>query len=487
MEVVVVGTGYVGLVTGTVLSYIGHSVTCLDVDTTKIDQLMAGRSPIFEPGLEELIQIGLENARLSFTSDYGAVKKADVIFITVGTPPLATGSVDLSYVKSAAIEIGRNLDPSRFQVIVNKSTVPVGCGNWVEMLVSQGLQQQSWPSNGSRKASELMATAGLADLPATANNSTVLPLTDHAFIVVSNPEFLREGSAVYDSFFPDRVVIGTADKQAQNMMRDLYAPILEQNFARPSFLEPSREKLGAVPLVITDPASSEMIKYTANAFLATKISFANEIALICESVGADVTEVMRGVGLDHRVGKEFLNAGIGWGGSCFGKDLAALIATAQEYGLSPSILSAARQVNTAQRWAAIKKLQSSLKIIKGRMIGLLGLAFKPNTDDVRDAPSLDVAEQVLNLGAMVKAYDPVAEISCRRARPDLDIIYCQSVEEVASGCDALVIVTEWEEFRSLKLAQLKQAMRTPVIIDARNILDPAMARRAGFEYHGIGR
>jgi UDPglucose 6-dehydrogenase len=486
MEVVVVGTGYVGLVTGAVLSYIGHSVTCLDVDSSKIDQLVAGRSPIFEPGLEELILIGLENARLAFTSDYSVVKKADVVFITVGTPPLATGGVDLSYVKGAAIEIGRNLDPSNVQVIVNKSTVPVGSGNWVEMLVSQG-QRQAWASSGAKKATEVVAAAAVADLPAQANNSSVMPLTNHAFVVVSNPEFLREGSAVYDSFYPDRVVIGTPDKQAQNMMRELYAPILEQNFARPSFLEPGRERLGAVPLVITDPASSEMIKYTANAFLATKISFANEIALICESVGADVTEVMRGVGLDHRVGKEFLNAGIGWGGSCFGKDLSALIATAQEYGLSPSILSAAKQVNRAQRWAAIKKLQSSLKIIKGRMIGLLGLAFKPNTDDVRDAPSLDVAEQILNLGALVKAYDPVAELSCRRARPDLDIIYCQSVEEVAAGCDALVIVTEWEEFRSLKLPQLKQAMRTPLIIDARNILDPATVRRAGFEYHGIGR
>ena len=452
MEVVVVGAGYVGLVTGSVLSYVGHSVTCVDVDEAKIAGLQEGCSPIFEPGLEELIRVGFDNHRLFFATDYASVDSADVVFITVGTPSMATGNVDLSYVKSAAMEIGLHLDAARMQIIVNKSTVPVGCGNWVEMLVAQGLTAQQ-AANGKPRGLAKSATVG-TDNAAAVSMAAALPQLDHKFVVVSNPEFLREGSAVFDSFFPDRIVIGTTDKQAKNTMRELYAPLLEQNFMRPSFLEADRERRGAVPLVVTDPTSAEMIKYTANAFLATKISFANEISAICEAVGADVTEVMRGVGLDHRIGKEFLNAGIGWGGSCFGKDLGALMAIADEYELSPAILSAAKLVNIAQRRVAIKKLQASLKIIKGRTIGLLGLAFKPNTDDVRDAPSLDIAEQLLNLGALIKAYDPVAMPSARRARGDLDIIYCQSVKEVATGADALVIVTEWEEFRSLKLAQL---------------------------------
>jgi len=475
MDLAVVGTGYVGLVTGAVLSYIGHNVTCIDIDRAKIDQLLEGKSPIYEPGLEDLMAICRENKRLNFSSDYECVKTADVVFITVGTPSLSGGGVDLSYLKSAATEIGRNLDNDRLQIVINKSTVPVGSGNWVEMLVSQGIQ------NGSRAA---VATAEQE----TANGATrALVHNKHKFVVVSNPEFLREGSAVYDSFFPDRIVIGTSDKQAQEMMRELYAPLLEQSFVPPSFLMAGGHRADAVPLVITDLASAEMIKYAANAFLATKISFANEIAGICESVGADVTEVMRGVGLDHRIGTGFLNAGVGWGGSCFAKDLSALVATAEEYLLSPSILSAARQVNLQQRRVAIKKLQTALKIIKGRTIGLLGLAFKPNTDDVRDAPSLDIAEQILNLGAMVKAYDPVAEESCRKARPNLDICYCPSIEEVAFGSDALIIVTEWEEFRSLKLSRLKELMRTPVIIDGRNMFDPETVRKAGFEYHGIGK
>lgn len=471
MDVVVVGTGYVGLVTGTVLSYTGHSVTCVDIDGAKIERLKTGQLPIFEPGLDELVKVGFENRRLSFTQDYQAVRRADVIFITVGTPPLTTGNVDLSYVKAAASEIGQHLDVDRPQIIVNKSTVPVGCGNWVEMLVAQGMQMRARAGAGPHAGVETMS-------------STPMP---HRFVVVSNPEFLREGSAVYDSFYPDRVVIGTRDKWALNTMRELYAPILEQNFTRPSFLEPRRERRGAVPLVVTDPASAEMIKYTANAMLATRISFANEVASICEMVGADVTEVMRGVGLDHRVGKEFLDAGPGWGGSCFGKDLSALIATAEEYGLAPAILCAAKDVNRSQRTVAIKKLQAALKIMKGRVVALLGLAFKPNTDDVRDAPSLDIAEQLLHLGAIVKAYDPVATASARRARPELELVYCRSVEEVAEGADALVIVTEWEEFRSLKLSKLRRGMRLPVLVDARNIINPAVARSSGFDYYGIGR
>jgi UDPglucose 6-dehydrogenase len=307
------------------------------------------------------------------------------------------------------------------------------------------------------------------------------------FVVASNPEFLREGSAIADMLYPDRIVIGASDERAVNVLRSIYEPILSQQFTAPSTVAPRPEGFGAVPLVVTDLASAEMIKYAANAFLATKISFANEIANICEAVGADVTEVMRGIGLDKRIGTRFLNAGIGWGGSCFGKDVSALIRIAEEYDYSPELLRATIAVNERQRRVVIRKLQQSLKIIKGRTIGLLGLAFKPETDDLRDAPSLTIAEALIEMGARIKAYDPVANEACYRLRPDLDLVYASSVEDLVAGCDAVVLVTEWDEFQRMDLERVAGLMAGGIFIDGRNVLDREAFERAGLQWHGIGR
>ncbi|HYE74640.1 MAG TPA: UDP-glucose/GDP-mannose dehydrogenase family protein [Blastocatellia bacterium] len=466
LEICVVGTGYVGLVTGTCLAYLGRSVTCIDKDERKIEMLNKGQSPIYEPGLEPLLSLGQQRGLLNFSTDLpSAVKKADIIFIAVGTPPMPSGRANLSAVEAVARQIGLSLDSAKRRVIVNKSTVPIGSGNWVEMLVTEGL-------NDNEECRALLSKPGFkcSDL----------------FLVASNPEFLREGSAITDTLFPDRIVIGASDPFAVERLRALYEPIIEQTFSPPP-PAPRPADFTAVPVVTTDLASAEMIKYAANAFLATKISFANEIANICERVGADIQEVVRGVGLDERIGPRFLNAGVGWGGSCFGKDVSALVDIAREYHYEPQMLCATVEVNKHQRRVAVQKLQETLKIIKGKTIGLLGLAFKPNTDDLRDAPALSIASQLLEMGARVKAYDPIANEHCQALHPDLKMEYAANVKELASGCDAIVIVTEWEEFRYIDLASLAEVMRTKVIIDGRNILDRQAVRAAGFKYRGIGR
>lgn len=466
LEICVVGTGYVGLVTGTCLAYLGRSVTCVDKDERKIALLERGQSPIYEPGLEPLLTLGQQRGLLQFSTDLpSAVKRADIIFIAVGTPPLPSGRADLSAVEAVARLIGLALDGAKRRVIVNKSTVPIGSGNWVEMLVNEGL-------NDNQACRTLMNEKGLkpADL----------------FLVASNPEFLREGSALPDTLFPDRIVIGASDPFAVERLRSLYEPIIEQTFNPPPSA-PRPADFTAVPVVTTDLASAEMIKYAANAFLATKISFANEMANICERVGADIQEVVRGVGLDERIGPRFLNAGVGWGGSCFGKDVSALIDISHEYHYEPQMLRATVDVNKRQRQVAVQKLQETLKIIKGKTIGLLGLAFKPNTDDLRDAPALSIASQLLGMGARVKAYDPIANEHCRTNNPELKIEYAANAMELAAGCDALVIVTEWEEFCRLDPAALGEVMRTKVVIDGRNVLDRQTFRQAGFKYRGIGR
>jgi UDPglucose 6-dehydrogenase len=469
VNVCVIGTGYVGLVTGTCLAYLGHDVTCIDNDPEKIAQLGRGQVPIYEPGLSDLLQTcqARLTGTLGFTMDLDdGVRAADVVFVAVGTPPLPTGDPDLQYVEAVARAIGGALDTAKPRVIVNKSTVPIGSGNWVEMLVREGIAaRQPVPSGTGRLADQ-------ADRP--------------RFWVASNPEFLREGSAIADTLYPDRIVIGAADAEAIAILRQLYAPILEQTFAPPA-VAPRAEQFGAVPLVTTDLASAEMIKYAANAFLATKISFINEMANICEKVGADVVEVSRGIGLDARIGHRFLNAGAGWGGSCFGKDVSALASIAQEYHYEPQLLKATIEVNREQRMRIVQKLQDQLKIIKGKTIGLLGLAFKPNTDDLRDAPSLDIAQTLLRMGARVKAHDPIAMEACRRQNPSLDLTYCTDPTELAWECDALVVVTEWEVYRQLDLAPLKAIMRTPVLVDARNVFSPAVAQAQGFHYVGVGR
>lgn len=458
MRVTVIGTGYVGSVTGACLSYVGHQVSCVDTDRQKIAKWKAGEPPIYEPHLAEIVALAADRGGIEFTTELAeAARASDVIFIAVGTPPLPGGSPDLSYLEAAAREIGAAMDSSRFRVVVNKSTVPVGSGNLVETLVREGIAE-SHPAEG----------------------------TGIRFGVASNPEFLREGCAVSDSLYPDRIVVGTSDEPTFGVMLNLYRPLVEQSFDPPPGV-PRSASISKVPLVTTSLTSAEMIKYAANAFLAMKIGFANEIANICERVGAEGTEVMEGIGLDSRIGSKFLNAGLGWGGSCFGKDIQALLQTAAEYGYTSKLLQASLEVNVAQRQMVVQKLQEKLFILKGRTIGLLGLAFKPDTDDLRDAPSLHIAERLVQLGARVKAYDPIAMRACRELYPELKIRYCESPREVARGADALVLVTEWKEFATLPLAELAGLMAKPVLVDGRNVFQPEAAAAAGFDYTGIGR
>ena len=458
MRVTVIGTGYVGTVTGACLSYMGHQVTCVDTDVSKIARLQQGEAPIYEPHLEVLLRLAPRRGGIEFTTDLGpAAAASDVIFIAVGTPPLPSGEANLSYLEAAARGIGRAMDNSRFRVVVNKSTVPVGSGNLVECLVREGIEE-------ARPAERREIHFGVA----------------------SNPEFLREGSAVADSLYPDRIVVGSSDDRTMEMMRELYRGLVSQSFEAPPGV-PRPAGLVQVPLVSTTLTSAEMIKYAANAFLAMKIGFANEIANICERVGAEAPEVMAGIGLDSRIGGKFLNPGVGWGGSCFGKDILSLLHTAREYGYESRLLQASLDVNSAQRMMVIQKLQEKLFILKGRTIGLLGLAFKPDTDDLRDAPSLHIAERLLQMGARVKAYDPIAMQACRDQHADMRIRYCDSEMELAEECDALVVVTEWDRFRSLDLAPLARVMNTAILVDGRNIFNPESAAAAGFDYCGIGR
>jgi UDPglucose 6-dehydrogenase len=449
MKVCILGTGYVGLTTGVCLAYMGHDVTCLDTDEAKVAMMRGGKPPIYEPHLEDLMADA--SADLKFTSSYAdAVPGAEVIFIAVGTPPGANGSPDLKYLASAANGIGAYLD-GPFCVVVNKSTVPIGSGNWVGSLIRDSIEK----AHGSQ--------------------------ANRTFAVASNPEFLREGSALHDSLYPDRVVIGGDDSRTLEVLYRLYRPILDQTFSPPSYL-PRPEGTGAVPLISADLASAELIKYAANAFLSTKISYINEIGQLAEKVGADITKVARGIGLDARIGTRFLQAGIGWGGSCFGKDTAALVATASEYGLDMPIVRAAREVNYKQRDRVVDKLLGELKILKGRTIGLLGLAFKPNTDDLREAPALDIAKKLIDRGCKVKGHDPVAMERFRKEYPDLAIHLCDRPMDVAAGCDAVVLVTEWQEYRELDWESMVKSMASPIILDGRNILDRERLIRYGYRY-----
>ncbi len=454
MRVTVIGTGYVGTVTGVCLGYLGHHVTCVDTDAGKIERLRAGDIPIYEPNLAELLPLAQARGGVNFSTDLQpAVRASDVIFIAVGTPPQPSGEANLMYLEAAARAIGSAMDSSRFRVVVNKSTVPVGCGNLVETLIHEGIGEE----DGSIH-----------------------------FGVASNPEFLREGSAIGDSLYPDRVVLGAEDSRTMRVLRELYGSLVEQNFETPHFF-PKPLRIGRVPLVTTTVTSAEMIKYASNAFLAMKIGFANEMASICEKVGADVPEVMAGIGYDQRIGLSFLNAGIGWGGSCFGKDVQSLQHIAGEYGAHTRLLEATLAINKQQRMLVIQKLQERLYILKGRTIGILGLAFKPNTDDLRDAPSLQIIEKLLQMGARVKAHDPVAMHACREQYPDLKITYCTDAMSVVNKADAVVLVTEWPEFKQINLQEMAAKMTRPVLIDGRNLFDPEVARKAGFDYAGIGR
>ncbi len=457
MRVCVIGTGYVGLVTGVCLAHIGHHVICVDNNEEKVKMMQSGQSPIFEPGLSELMQGAIQAQNIEFTTDLAAgVSHGEILFIAVGTPPLPTGESDTRYVEAVARGIGEHLNGG-YKVVVNKSTVPIGSGDWVRMIVLDGIAERQ---------KSLVPAGGVSELAAD-------------FDVVSNPEFLREGAAVLDTFNPDRIVLGGNSPRAIALMKELYAPIVSREFA-------TDKSLPTVPVVVTDLSSAEMVKYASNAFLATKISFINEVANICDRVGADVTQVAKGIGLDSRIGSKFLQAGIGWGGSCFPKDVSALIHTADDYGYEAQLLKAAVSVNQRQRLIAIEKLQQALKILKGKTVGLLGLTFKPDTDDLRDAPALDLIEQLHRLGTKIKAFDPL--VSQTGMRHGLSNVMVETdAERLADGCDALVLVTEWKQFRTLDYDKMANLMNNPVMIDGRNYLDQEALEKAGFRYIGIGR
>jgi UDPglucose 6-dehydrogenase len=462
MRVCVIGTGYVGLVTGVCLSHVGHHVICIDNNEEKVKLLKSGQSPIYEPGLSELMQSSSQSGLLEFSSDLAkGVEHGDILFIAVGTPSLPNGESDTRYVEAVARGIGVHLNDG-YKVIVNKSTVPIGSGDWVRMIVLDGISERQKSLGGSGEEKGSLGSSLASE-----------------FDVVSNPEFLREGSAVFDTFNPDRIVLGSNSEKAIAKMQELYTPIVQRKFAD----DPSQEP---VPVVVTDISSAEMIKYAANAFLATKISFINEVANICDRVGADVTQVAAGIGLDSRIGKKFLQAGIGWGGSCFPKDVSALIHTADDYGYEAELLKSAVNVNQRQRLIALEKLQQELKILKGKTVGLLGLTFKPDTDDMRDAPALILIEQLNRLGAKVKAYDPIVAQS-GLSHAISGVIIESNPEMLADSCDALVLVTEWQEFLRLDYKKMAQLTNNPVLIDGRNFLDRKAVEAAGFRYVGIGR
>src|SRR5829696_6017085 len=453
-DVGVVGTGYVGLATGASLAYVGHSATCLDNNHERVASLTEGRVPFYEPGLEELIAKSAGRLRFAGSERLTeVVRGSDVLIIAVGTPPRDDGSADLSNVADVAREIGRALGGSAPRelplVVVNKSTVPVGSAYYVSKLVGEGIDEA-----GGKGAD---------------------------FRVASNPEFLREGSAVHDSLFPDRVVVGTDSREALDVLRTLYSPIVEQSF--PTEWDP-RPKV-AVPFVTTDVASAEMIKYASNAFLATKISFINEVANLCELVGAEISEVAYGIGLDDRVGSRFLSAGLGWGGSCFPKDVAALRATAREYDHETPLLDAAAAVNERQRTRVIHQLQQGLHSLKGRRVALLGLSFKPNTDDLRGAPSLTIASALNSLGAKVIGYDPVAGKAAAELMPDIQAVF--DLYDALRGAHAAVVVTEWQEVMGLDPKKAASLMREPkLIVDGRNALDATASQEAGLLDGGFG-
>jgi UDPglucose 6-dehydrogenase len=436
------------LVTGACLAHIGHDVLCIDNNEAKIKLMESGKSPIYEPGLTEIMREAMLSKRLRFSTALSeGVNHGEIIFIAVGTPPLPDGKTDTQYVEAVARGIGESLT-SDYKVIVNKSTVPIGSSSWVRMTIEDGIVL----NEGKEKPE---------------------------FDVVSNPEFLREGSAVFDTFNPDRIVIGSDSDRATQMMQALYQPIVDRKFAEDANSPP-------IPVLVTDPTSGETIKYAANCFLVAKVSFINEIANICDLVGADVNRVALGIGLDSRIGTKFLKAGVGWGGSCFPKDMSALIYTAQEYGYEPDMLKASIKVNEYQRLRVINKLQQELKVLKGKTIGILGLTFKPDTDDLRDAPSLDIIAKLHELGCKVKGYDPMHSYIKGDSRLT-GVVLTKSIEELAIDCHALVLVTDWQEFLNTDYSKIVRLLANPLFIDGRNLLDKQKMRDLGFEYVGIGR
>jgi UDPglucose 6-dehydrogenase len=430
MNICVVGTGYVGLVTGAVFADLGNDVICVDKVREKIEALRRGQMPIYEPGLEEMVARNVADGRLAFTTDLEeGVRKSEIIVIAVGTPPKANGETDLEAVEEVAQGIARAMD--RYKVIVNKSTVPVGTGDLVRDII---LKNQREP----------------------------IP-----FDVVSNPEFLREGSAIEDTLRPDRIVIGAPSQQVAMTLLELYAP-LER------------------PMIITDVPSAEMIKYASNSFLAAKISFINAIANLCELAGADITQVTKGMGLDSRIGSAFLQAGLGFGGACLPKDTESLIQTGAALGYDSKLLRAVMEINRERVDRFVELIRKAMDPLEEKVVAVLGLAFKPNTDDMREAKSVEVIQLLLAAGATVKAYDPVATENAKKLLSPA-VRYCASPYEAAEGADALAVVTEWNEFKFLNLERVRALMRRPLVFDSRNIYEPERMRRLGFEYYSIGR
>lgn len=432
MQIGVIGTGYVGLVTGACFAEFGTHVICVDKDEKKIRTLKNGEIPFYEPGLGELVEKNIKQGRLAFTTKIeDAVKSSAVLFIAVGTPPKGDGSADLKYVEGVAKEIAKCMN--NYKVIVTKSTVPVGTGKRLREIISKNIVKQV------------------------------------GFDIVSNPEFLREGSAIEDFMRPNRVVIGAGSQRAIAIMQELYKPLY----------------LIETPFVITNVETSELIKYASNSFLATKISFINEISNLCDKVGADVHMVAKGMGLDHRIGPKFLHAGPGFGGSCFPKDVKALINIADNYKVETNLIKAVMKTNEKQRELMVSRIKHELKNLKGKKIAVLGLAFKPNTDDVREAPALYIIERLVAYGAKIKTYDPVAIDNAKQILPKIE--YCKNLYKTLDGADAVVIVTEWNEFRNLELDKIKKLMKQPYFFDLRNIYEPFKMKSLGFKYFCTGR
>lgn len=446
IKISIIGTGYVGLVTGTCLAEIGHKVICQDNDKKKINILKNHEIPIFEPHLKKLVINNVKKGRLVFTDDpIFATRQSEIIFICVGTPPLKDGEADLSAVEKVSHLIAEN--SSSYKLIVEKSTVPVQTGMWIDKTIN------------------------------LYNKNNI------EFDIASNPEFLREGSAVEDFLHPDRIVIGVQKKRAEKFLKKLYHPIIEQSFSYP--IHKNCKYSEKIPFVVTDINSAELIKHASNSFLATKVSFINAISDICEKTGADVTKVAYGIGLDSRIGKKFLNAGIGFGGFCFPKDLQAFIRISEKLGYEFSLLKEVEKINENRIKVLINKIKDHLWIIKDKTIGILGLSFKPNTDDIRYAPSIKIINELKREGALIRAYDPKAINKVKEIIPD--IIYCNNSYDVAKNSDALIVVTEWNEFKNLDILKIKSLMKRPLIFDGRNMWDKEKMINEGFEYIGIGR
>lgn len=432
MHIAVIGTGYVGLVTGACFAEFGVEVTCVDVDTAKIDKLNNGIIPIYEPGLDKIVKKNADAGRLHFTTDIKiAVEGALIIFLAVGTPPQADGTPDMSFYRQAAKDIAESING--YKVLVTKSTVPVGTGKWLREFVAENLKIE----------------------------------TD--FGVASNPEFLREGAAIEDFMRPDRIVIGSNEERAIDVMKDLYRPLY----------------LIETPIVITSLEAAELIKYAANAFLATKITFINEVANLCDAIGCDVHDVARGMGMDNRIGRKFLHPGPGYGGSCFPKDTRALTTVADQFGVETRIVDAVIEANERQRDAMIPKIEKLVGDLKGKQVGILGLSFKPETDDMRESPAIDIIAQLIKRGASVKAFDPVAMDESRNFIDGIE--YASDEYDAITGADVMIIVTEWNQFRALDLEKVKRLLRSPKIADLRNIYEPKDMFDLGFEYVGVGR